>query len=183
MHYYDKSNLIKKFFYFTRYEHKGVQWLKSKPSLPPGLAPNEATNTVKTQVNSSEPMSKSAKKNAKRKEKKKQQQDSSQSAPSIQNVSHSLAGVNLNKDQSGAKSKNTDQSDSNVAKQSGENSDKQEIAKKLKNLRKKLKQIEELEKKIQSGELKNPEKEQLEKVGKKKTILDEIEDLELDLDD
>jgi partner of Y14 and mago protein len=166
---------------FSRYENKGVQWLKSKPSLPPGLDSSEGS--VKTQVNSSEPMSKAAKKNAKRKEKKKQQQDGNQSGTSIQNVTQSLAGININKDQSGAKSKNTDQSDSQVTKQSGESSDKQEIAKKLKNLRKKLKQIEDLEKKIQSGELKNPEKEQLEKIGKKKMILEEIEDLELDLDD
>ncbi|XP_045185326.2 partner of Y14 and mago-like [Mercenaria mercenaria] len=165
------------------YENKGVQWLKSKPLLPPGLDPSGASSG-NTQVSSSEPMSKAAKKNAKRKEKKKQQQqEGNQSGTSMQNVTQSLAGVKINNDQPAARSKTNDQSDFKVAKQTGENSDKQEITKKLKNLKKKLKQIEDLEKRIQSGELKNPEKEQLEKIGKKKIILDEIEDLELDLDD
>ena len=50
--------------------------------------------------------------------------------------------------------------------------------KRLRNLRKRLKDIETLEKKIESGELKNPEKEQLEKINRKEEVEDEIDDLE-----
>ncbi|KAL1137848.1 hypothetical protein AAG570_009544, partial [Ranatra chinensis] len=54
-----------------------------------------------------------------------------------------------------------------------------EPAKKLKNLRKKLREIETLEQKIKSKELKNPEKDQLDKIARKPDILSEILALEL----
>lgn len=50
--------------------------------------------------------------------------------------------------------------------------------KRLKNLRKKIREIETLEGKIKFGEIKNPEKEMLEKVSRKKEIMDEIKLLE-----
>lgn len=50
------------------YENQGVQWLKSKPSLPPGLSIDNTVNSKDTNV-----LSKSAKKNLKRKEKRKLQ--------------------------------------------------------------------------------------------------------------
>ncbi|CAD6234436.1 GSCOCG00001924001-RA-CDS [Cotesia congregata] len=50
--------------------------------------------------------------------------------------------------------------------------------KRLKNLRKKIREIEQLESKIKSGDLKNPEKEIVDKIAKKKDILDEIQLLE-----
>ncbi|XP_034950666.1 partner of Y14 and mago [Chelonus insularis] len=50
--------------------------------------------------------------------------------------------------------------------------------KRLKNLRKKLREIEVLENKIKSGEIKNPEKEMLDKVARKKDVVDEIKLLE-----
>lgn len=50
--------------------------------------------------------------------------------------------------------------------------------KRLKNLKKKLREIEMLEQKISSGELKNPEKDQLEKVAKKNEVVNEIASLE-----
>lgn len=53
-----------------------------------------------------------------------------------------------------------------------------EPAKKLRNLRKKLRDIETLEKKIVDGSLANPEPEQLEKVARKPVMLEEIADLE-----
>lgn len=166
------------------YENKGVQWLKNKPSLPPGLDPSEASSGH-TQTNATtDHMSKAAKKNAKRKEKKKQQQEQgNQSGTSIQNVTDSLANAHLNNDQAGAGNKTQDKVSPKKSSQINESDDKQEITKKIRTLRKKLKQIEDLEKRIQSGELKNPEKEQLEKIGKKKAIVDEMEDLELQLDD
>ncbi|XP_028177750.1 partner of Y14 and mago [Ostrinia furnacalis] len=51
-------------------------------------------------------------------------------------------------------------------------------AKRLKNLRKKLRDIEYLEEKIKSGLLKNPDKDQAEKMSKKGDIIKEIEILE-----
>ena len=51
-------------------------------------------------------------------------------------------------------------------------------AKKLRNLRKKLRDIEALEAKIEGGEIENPEKEQLEKVAKKVEVAREIANLE-----
>ena len=50
--------------------------------------------------------------------------------------------------------------------------------KKLRNLRKKLRDIEALEAKLDSGEVKNPEPEQLEKVGRKAQVEAEIRALE-----
>lgn len=54
------------------YENQGVQWLKSKPSLPPGLSIDNTVNSKDTNV-----LSKSAKKNLKRKEKRKVQGEDS----------------------------------------------------------------------------------------------------------
>ncbi|KAL4719962.1 hypothetical protein ACJJTC_009061 [Scirpophaga incertulas] len=48
-------------------------------------------------------------------------------------------------------------------------------SKRLKNLRKKLRDIETLEEKIKSGLLKNPDKDQREKISKKADIIKEIE--------
>ena len=51
-------------------------------------------------------------------------------------------------------------------------------AKKLRNLKKKLRDIESLEAKLDSGEIKSPEPEQLEKVGRKDEVMTEIAALE-----
>jgi partner of Y14 and mago protein len=47
----------------------------------------------------------------------------------------------------------------------------------IRNLRKKLKQIEELERKIGCGELTNPDKGQLDKIKKKNEIIEELKEL------
>lgn len=53
----------------------------------------------------------------------------------------------------------------------------QDLQKKCKKLYKKLREIEEIEKKIKSGALKKPEKDQLDKVGRKKDIEKELKQL------
>lgn len=53
-----------------------------------------------------------------------------------------------------------------------------EISKKLKRLRKRLREIDLLHDKIKSGEIQNPEKDQLEKVERKPELLAEIQNLE-----
>ena len=55
-------------------------------------------------------------------------------------------------------------------------------AKKLRNLRKKLRDIEALEKKLDEGIISNPEPEQLEKVARKIQVEFEIDELERQLD-
>lgn len=54
-----------------------------------------------------------------------------------------------------------------------------DIAKKLKKLRKKVREIEAIEAKLETGELKNPEQDQVDKIGRKNQILDELRSLEL----
>ena len=51
-------------------------------------------------------------------------------------------------------------------------------AKRLKNVKKKLRDIEALEAKLKNGELKNPDKDQLEKIKRKSEVLKEMKDLE-----
>ena len=116
-------------------------------------------------------VSKAAKKNAKRKEKKKQEQAGG-GAPqtSHSQVTKAMEQVSISRPADSAGGKDNSEA-------------KPDLAKKLKNLKKKLKQIEDLENKIKSGELKNPEKDQLEKVSKKQAVMDEIEDIELELEE
>lgn len=148
------------------YENKGVQWMKSKPTLPPGLNPAELETVKKSD---SQTMSKSAKKNAKRKEKKKQHQQSTPegAGPSEVSISQTLAKTKLSED----------------SKTEPPANDKAAIEKKIRNLKKKLKQVDDLKAKIDSGEIKNPEKEQLAKIERRQELVEEIEDLELDLED
>ena len=54
-------------------------------------------------------------------------------------------------------------------------------AKKLRNLRKKLRDIESLEKKLEEGIISNPEPEQLEKVARKYQVEAEINEMERQL--
>lgn len=148
------------------YENKGVQWMKSRPTLPPGLNPAELETVKKSD---SQPMSKSAKKNAKRKEKKKQHQQSTPEGTesSEVSISQTLARTKLSED----------------SIKEAQANDKAAIEKKIRNLKKKLKQVDDLKTKIDSGEVKNPEKEQLAKIERRQELVDEIEYLELDLED
>ncbi|BFZ02311.1 hypothetical protein BsWGS_05350 [Bradybaena similaris] len=152
------------------YETKGTQWVKNKPDYPVGLNPEDIQRMKQAKSAAQEDapasLSKAAKKNARRKEKRKQHNTSE-----VSNVDTSTQAVSSIKI-----SENT-----HAATES--KSTQEDIMKKVKGLKKKLRQIEDLEAKINSGELKNPEKEQLEKVKKKQSIIDEIEDLELDLSD
>lgn len=66
----------------------------------------------------------------------------------------------------------------NVSAQSCESSATSDPQKKLKNLRKKIREIETLEEKIKSGLLKNPEKDILDKLARKAEISKEITRLE-----
>lgn len=59
-----------------------------------------------------------------------------------------------------------------------EEKDPEKLVKHLKKLRKKLREIDNIEQKIKSGEIKSPDKDQLDKVARKKIIRTEFERLE-----
>ncbi|XP_075055632.1 partner of Y14 and mago isoform X2 [Mixophyes fleayi] len=150
------------------YENKYVKFFKSKPSLPPGLSHTESpTNKTQqsTKGDAESTLSKTAKRNIKRKEKRKQDKGEREA---VDETRQELERVNI--------------SETTVQKDKAANENPAaEKAKKIKNLRKKLRQVEDLQQKIDSGEIKQPSKEQLEKLSRRKAIEEEIEDLELDL--
>lgn len=121
-----------------------------------------------------EGLSKSARKNLKRKEKKKQKAEDVDSVVTSEvatvDVVDSFSQLNFDETKLSA-----------GGEQLSLSKDIDDDAKKrLRNLRKKLKQIEELKTRIDSGEL-TPSKEQLDKLAKCQMIKEEIEEIELDL--
>uniref|UniRef100_A0A667YLW9 PYM homolog 1, exon junction complex associated factor n=1 Tax=Myripristis murdjan TaxID=586833 RepID=A0A667YLW9_9TELE len=141
------------------YENKYVKFFKSKPDLPPGMNPADAAQPKQQQQqkipgcgeSETAGLSKTAKRNMKRKEKRKQQHQSQDG-----NVDAEVESV---RDAAAAAT---------------------EKAKKIKNLKKKLRQVEELQQKMDSGEIKQPTKDQLEKLGRAKALQDELQQLERD---
>lgn len=164
------------------YENKYVKFFKSKPDLPPGMNPSEAAQPKQQQQkipgcgdSEAANLSKSAKRNMKRKEKRKQQQHQDQDGDAevdsvtdgIENVSVSESGDALNKTAGPVSVSSPDDSSAAAEK-----------AKKIKNLKKKLRQVEELQQKVDSGEIKEPTKDQLEKLGRALALQDELQRLE-----
>lgn len=171
------------------YENKYVKFFKSKPDLPPGMSPSEAAQPKQQQQqqqkipgcgdNEAAGLSKSAKRNMKRKEKRKQQQQQDLDGDAevdsvtdgVENVAISGGGDTLNKTPAAASVPVSSPDDSSAAA---------EKAKKIKNLKKKLRQVEELQQKVDSGEIKEPTKDQLEKLGRALALQDELQRLERD---
>ena len=157
--------------------------MKSAEGHIPGMAP-EQPETAKPKVTSATPgLSKSAKKNLKRKEKKQQEYPNA----FVDNVTSSMAKTSLDTKSAqsqGSKGK-ADQSQASKGNSQSQASaqPKAEPDKRLKNLKKKLRQIEDLEAKLKSGEIKELQKEQKDKIDRKDEILQEIEDIELELAD
>ncbi|KAJ3586042.1 hypothetical protein NHX12_012444 [Muraenolepis orangiensis] len=185
------------------YENKYVKFFKSKPDLPPGMNPADAVPSNKQQhavpgcAASDQPgLSKTAKRNMKRKEKRKQQQPSSPNGEDedeeedddgeVESARNAVESVSLSEHRATAADKPSAAADKPSAaadKPSAavdEPSAASEKIKKIKNLRKKLRQIEELQQKLDSGEIKELSKDQLEKVGRAQALQDELEQLELD---
>ncbi|XP_066473966.1 partner of Y14 and mago [Tiliqua scincoides] len=163
------------------YENKYVKFFKSKPELPPGLNPE--TNTQMARQASKGPessetgLSKTAKRNLKRKEKRKQQQEKGER--DTDDLIQSLEKTSLTAAPSSS-------GDGKLVVPAGSRDASSPAAilekyKKVKNLKKKLRQVEELQARIDSGEIKQPTKEQLDKLARRKALEEELEDLELDL--
>lgn len=123
-------------------------------------------------------LSKSAKRNMKRKEKRKQQQGQGQDGdadPEVDSVSNAVEDISISE----GKSKRATAA-SGTSPDESSASEAAEKAKKIKNLKKKLRQVEELQQKVNSGEIKDPTKDQLEKLARAQTLRDELEELERD---
>lgn len=166
-----------------RYENKYVKFFKSKPELPPGLNPEAAAPAGRAD-NAETGLSKTAKRNLKRKEKRKQQQEKGERE--ADGLMQALEKVSL----AGGDSEGPPGDNHAAAPQPGcppgppaEGGDapSAERSRKIKNLKKKLRQVEELQQRVDAGDVKQPTKEQLEKLGRRKTLEQELWELEQDL--
>lgn len=160
-------------FLCFRYENKYVKFFKSKPGLPPGLSASDSEPQKQQQHKipgcadgAAGSLSKSAKRNLKRKEKRKQH-DPEESAADVASLSDAVENVNI--------SAGGEQLHKVAA---ADDSPEAEKAKKIKNMRKKLRQVEELQHKLDSGEIKQPTQDQLEKLARAKTLREDLEQLE-----
>lgn len=166
------------------YENKYVKFFKSKPDLPPGMNPSEAAPQKQPQKipgcgdSEAAGLSKSAKRNMKRKEKRKQQQHQGPDGDAdVDSVNDAVQNVSISEG-----SESSDKMAAPVAVSSPDDSAgaAAEKAKKIKNLKKKLRQIEELQQKVDSGEIKEPTKDQLEKLARALALQEEVQKLERD---
>ncbi|KAA0714521.1 Partner of Y14 and mago B [Triplophysa tibetana] len=165
------------------YENKYVKFFKGKPDLPPGMNPEDAaiarqqqqalSGTDRQSVTPG--VSKTAKRNMKRKEKRKQQSQHHQEA-SEEVLSKDMDRMNISAEERGVSpDPDPDPGSTDPSAAAAEK------LKKIKNLRKKLRQVEELQQKVDSGELKNPSKEQLDKLERGQALREELQILEQDL--
>jgi len=162
------------------YESKGKQWAKNQPDHPIGLAPDDVVRHRASRDNKNDvgipglatgptkppgggEMSKSQKKKAAKKK-------ATTSTKAITEIDFALENTHISNE--GKKKSDTSQGQSQPTAT--------DPSKRLRNLKKKLRDIEKLEKQIADGDLKSPEPEQLEKIKKKKEVVDEINELELD---
>ena len=136
----------------AKYESKGKQWVDSIPKLPPGVHEEESKQLSKNQK--------------KRKNKKKDGNDSQRCE--VAEVTEKMQSTKV----------------SSVATAGGtvytSNPDDLKV-KRVKNLRKKLRQIQDLQAKIDCGELVNPEATQVEKLSRREEIEKELEELEAEV--
>ena len=142
-----------------KYESKGKRFTNNQASCIPGLAPVPGAPEQK------KVMSKNQKKNERRKQKRKEESDTSETPTQKQTdtvakeATKEISKIDLNKkDDATATSDNSD------------------ILKKIKNVRKKLKQCDQILEKKNKGE--TLEKEQIDKLGKRDEFQDELDDLE-----
>lgn len=162
------------------YENKYVKFFKSKPDLPPGMSPSDTVAPKQQQKipgcseSDGAGLSKSAKRNMKRKEKRKQQQDTDADAD-VDLVSNAVENVSISEGNG-----KTAAAVSASSPDEGLVAEVAEKAKKIKNLKKKLRQVEELQQKVDSGEIKDPTKDQLEKLVRAQALRDELKELERD---
>ncbi|XP_056278133.1 partner of Y14 and mago [Pseudoliparis swirei] len=159
------------------YENKFVKFFKSKSDLPPGMNLSEGAPTKQQQEilcgdNEAAGLSKAAKRNMKRKEKRKHQPHED-----VDSVSNDIENMSISQSD---KSSNKTAVAVSVSSPNDYSAEADEKAKKIKNLKKKLRQVEELQQKMDSGEITEPTKDQLEKLLRVQALQDELQQLERD---
>lgn len=158
----------------------GIPGMSARPAA--ASSPSLSLTSAQTKP-SKEPMTKGQKKNLKKSLQRQKKRDEKAAAEiqqqyhyladentSIEEVTSRLVTTSLNENK-----KSTTETGLPVAL-GRENNEKDDKAKKIKNIRKKLRQIEDLENKIDSGL--EPDQMQLEKIAKKEAWLEELEALE-----
>ncbi|XP_039568945.1 partner of Y14 and mago [Passer montanus] len=160
------------------YENKYVKFFRSKPELPPGLNPEPApsppgrgTPGRPEGCDPSPALSKSARRNLKRKEKRKQQQEKerdglSQAPENTENIGTGAGG--------GAGGATGDGHNGG-----GGTAGEKNRGRRMKSLRKKLRQVEELRLRLERGALARPSPEQLQKLRRRSALEEELRALEL----
>lgn len=184
--------MLKRFTFFCRYESKGKQLVK-KPLYPVGASPefiaeHKAKQEALAAKNKVIPGAQAKTQEGSKKKKKKNKSKTTEPI-TLKVITEGLSSVTVTepefpkavptyneKSQCTTKQVTTN----NLIKNNADISQKTtaEPQKRLKNLRKKVREIEALEEKIKSGALKNPEKEILDKVARKTEISKEIKRLE-----
>ncbi|KAK1151350.1 partner of Y14 and mago [Acipenser oxyrinchus oxyrinchus] len=169
------------------YENKYVKFFKGKPDLPPGMNPEVAQAKQQGAPVSTDTagLSKTAKRNLKRKEKRKQQQgkggegkeEEEEEEEELSAAVETLEISNRAPQQNSSKPQQNS-SKPQQQKQEAHASSATDKAKKVKNLKKKLRQVEDLQQKLDSGEVTEPTPEQLEKLARRKALEAEIAELE-----
>nr|XP_019607270.1 PREDICTED: partner of Y14 and mago [Rhinolophus sinicus] len=160
------------------YENKYVKFFKSKPELPPGLSPEATAPVTPTRPEGGESgLSKTSKCNLKRKEKRRQQQEKGEAEA----LSRALDKVSLGETAQLPSAPLGSRAALPAASDQPDSAATTKKAKKIKNLKKKLWQVEELQQQIQAGEISQHSKEQLEKLARRRALQEELEDLELGL--
>ncbi|NWU97266.1 PYM1 protein, partial [Upupa epops] len=162
------------------YENKYVKFFRSKPELPPGLSlqpaspPGRAPSGRAPEGSADSGLSKAARRNLKRKEKRKQQQERAERGG---------GGGGGGGEGGGHHTRETKEPMKSLAKRSGSDTRvaaaSAERSRRLKNLRKKLRQVQELQQRLEAGELQQPTREQLEKLGRRRALEEELRELEL----
>lgn len=159
------------------YESKGKQFIKNKPIYPVGASPEFiaqrkakqealAAKTAKSIITTqAKPETKKKKKKSKSKNTEIIIEELAKTTISQPKVEEKISSLSNDVNKS-----NTDQTQASV-----------DTEKRLKSLRKKIREIEALEEKLKNRLLKNPEKEILEKMRRKNEIIKEIKSLEAEL--
>ncbi|KFP05983.1 Partner of Y14 and mago, partial [Calypte anna] len=154
------------------YENKYVKFFRSKPELPPGLSPEAAGVPSGKGGEGPEPgLSRTAKRNLKRKEKRKQEKCEREA----EGLSAGVGKLRLGEEKKeGNGEKNPPPTPQEGTQNPGEGSEK---VRKVKNLRKKLRQVEELGRRVEEGKV-QPSPEQREKLERRRALEEELRELE-----
>jgi len=155
-----------------KYESKGKRFMENQASFTPGLP----TTSASGQPKQSQTKSKNQKKNERRKQKRKDQTtDGDAESTQSTSLDEKVGKINLNDNKNISESKATPA----TAPEATNADQNAELLKKIKGLRKKVKQCKQIKEKQSKGEV--LEKDQIEKLSKCRDFEEELEVLESQL--